>query len=429
MQHRMRIFKTSLFCLCMTLATPAMADEEAANLPRVYTDEWGGCYVKTVPDDYTSLKGTTRVYNVQKEADELTAEYDWYAKKVDLICNACHDGTCGPLVVRHGPWSRGHEPSDADLALAFYHGDKLMKRYSTLDIEGDAQSASRSVSHYTVIREHKGFVYTRTGQPRYVVITHDGRELTFNAITGAQITLQQNTDAEKALLKAAKEGDRAGIARALERGADINTSVADEYAQDYSHTPLHLAYRSGGIELVEFLLENGADISARTHRGETVLSLAVQTTNAQNVEILLENGADPDTVAPFAGEHMLHRTVNTYKGLTVAKVLLAHGADITATDDYGRMPVHAAAFSYQGTDILALLIDQGADVNAVSNFGETPLHLAARYGQAAHVKMLLEHGAKPGIKDNEGKTPMDHASARTNGGEEIVKVLKKASAE
>lgn len=416
---------TAIFGL-MLLAAPAHADEEASNTPRVFTDEWGGCYAKSVPDDYHGQDGTTRVYAVQEGDDKLIATHDWYTQRIDMLCNVCADGTCGPVLVRHGPWARGHDPNDKDLALAFYHGDTLKKRYSTLDIAKNRTNASMSVSHYTVISQYKGFSHTQSGEKRYTIVTHDGRELTFDAATGAQIALKSNKKAELALFDAVRDKDKNAIRDALRNGAGINATVADEYHYQYSYTPLHFAFQTRDRELIKFLLEKGADIAARTHRGETVMSMAVQAGDADLVDFLLANGADPDTEAPYFGERMLHKAANGYNGLPIAKALKKHGADIEAGNEYGRTPLHTAAHSYQGTDVLEWLIAQGADINAESNFGEVPLHLAARYGNAEHVQILLGAGAKTGLRDNDGKTPLDYARKRTDKKPGIVKMLENA---
>ena len=58
--------------------------------------------------------------------------------------------------------------------------------------------------------------------------------------------------------------------------------------------------------------------------------------------------------------------------------------------------------------MLQVLVAAGTsdDVNARDNAGRTPLHYAARMGQAAAMEELVRSGAKPCIKDTDGKTPM-----------------------
>ena len=61
-------------------------------------------------------------------------------------------------------------------------------------------------------------------------------------------------------------------------------------------------------------------------------------------------------------------------------------------------------------DIAEFLIKIGADVNARQQTGSTPLHGAAFYGHESIVKLLLEHGCDPKIKNNYGNTAAEEAN-------------------
>ncbi|MCI4407481.1 MAG: ankyrin repeat domain-containing protein [Thermofilum sp.] len=61
-------------------------------------------------------------------------------------------------------------------------------------------------------------------------------------------------------------------------------------------------------------------------------------------------------------------------------------------------------------------------VNATPSYGSTPLHYAAYNGHTDFVKLLLENGADPSIKDNSGKTAAD--LARERGHIEIANMIE-----
>lgn len=94
----------------------------------------------------------------------------------------------------------------------------------------------------------------------------------------------------------------------------------------------------------------------------------------------------------------------------MAEFLLERGADVNAQDKGGLIPLHNAS-SYGHLDIAALLIKYNTVVNATDKWGFTPLHEAAQKGRTQLCALLLAHGADPFLKNQEGQSPLDLASA------------------
>ena len=67
------------------------------------------------------------------------------------------------------------------------------------------------------------------------------------------------------------------------------------------------------------------------------------------------------------------------------------------------------------------LLEKGANPNAKDDDGKTPLHNAVKEGHVEIVKLLLEHGANPNAQDDGGLTPLH--SAAFHGYVEIVKLM------
>ena len=89
----------------------------------------------------------------------------------------------------------------------------------------------------------------------------------------------------------------------------------------------------------------------------------------------------------------------------------------------GRTAMHKAAF-FGHASVIAYLAGLPATTvhwNALDSDGDTPLHDAARFGHAAVVEQLVLAGADPGIKNKDGKLPVDLAAA--NGKDAVVQML------
>ena len=94
-----------------------------------------------------------------------------------------------------------------------------------------------------------------------------------------------------------------------------------------------------------------------------------------------------------------------------ARVVQALSEDenlIKAQNEHGHVPLYIAARS-GFYDLTSILITRGSPVNHCQVDGSTPLHAGAYFGQTEIVKMLLECGADPTIKNKWNHTPMDEA--------------------
>jgi ankyrin repeat protein len=74
------------------------------------------------------------------------------------------------------------------------------------------------------------------------------------------------------------------------------------------------------------------------------------------------------------------------------RVLIDHGADVTALDMTHSTPLHLASVSGI-PEIVQILVENGADVNAQNETHSIPLHRASVLGSAESVQTLIENGA------------------------------------
>ncbi|HEV7594624.1 MAG TPA: alpha/beta fold hydrolase, partial [Gemmatimonadaceae bacterium] len=126
----------------------------------------------------------------------------------------------------------------------------------------------------------------------------------------------------------------------------------------------------------------------------------------------------------FAGDTALHVAAAAYR-TDIAKELVRHGADLSARNRRGAEPIHYAATGQPASArwdpraqaaIVAYLLRAGSDPNAADKSGVTPLHIAVRTRCAAAARVLLANGADPRRKNGSGSTPLHLAVQNTGRG-------------
>jgi len=190
----MRLPFLTIILILLFSINSLFADQEASNRLYIKSSEYGECYAKCFPDEEYGGKGKTYIYLVRKDTDLLEHVFDWYSKQIFLKSGSPFS------IVRLGPWARGRNPIDSDLAIAFYSleknsFDKKLKEYSTLDIAkiayDDSSAISVSVSHYTVFKEIQGYHWIRGNKFSFDVKTYENKILSFDISTGQLIDKEE----------------------------------------------------------------------------------------------------------------------------------------------------------------------------------------------------------------------------------------------
>ena len=164
---------------------------------------------------------------------------------------------------------------------------------------------------------------------------------------------------------------------------------------------LYDAAEAGELEQVTLLVEQGVDKNQIGGKyGDTALSAAAKNNHFAVVQYLVEQGADmnkPNTKG--AGVAPLHY-VCSRGHLEVTRYLLEQGADRDKATTIGHTPLHLAA-SHGHLEIAKLLMIYGADLNARSKGGVLPIDIGGR----------ITEEIKQAIRD-EPRRRMDHGHKR-----------------
>ena len=220
-------------------------------------------------------------------------------------------------------------------------------------------------------------------------------------------------------------------------------------------TALHRASSEGNIAIVTYLISRGADVNITRSRCSdprcrpiTPLVYSVEGGHVEVAKILIQNGAKTDTIVE--GQNLLDEAIFS-NNPEMLSLVMSHGFDINRHNDLGKTPL-ATAMSFLVDKSIKFLLENGADykmtsgserflpiyygiphgresircvelllnyieqkegrkgvvdyINSNDNLeGFTTLHKACLARHYDAVKLILECGADPDIRDKEGRKP------------------------
>jgi len=234
----------------------------------------------------------------------------------------------------------------------------------------------------------------------------------------------------------------------LDAKADVNAHCACPGWLAGGWTALLVASdHEASLQIVELLLDRGADTRAQTNDGSNALMLAVEKNNLDVVRLLISkrvdvNAGDSNDVTPLmnasgrgrvkmvqllveAGADVNEHSKRGYTALMRAardgdaeslRYLVEHNSVVDVANEDGDTALIFVA-GRPGSDNMAVrdLLEHGAAVDSKDKEGRTALMLAAQQGNADAVQLLLAHGAQAAIKDLVGRTAADLATVSLAG--------------
>ena len=190
---------------------------------------------------------------------------------------------------------------------------------------------------------------------------------------------------DKKMLAAAFEGDLVTVEKFVKQGADIN------YTDAQGNFAMFAAAWEGNQEALDLFYNLGAKIS---FDNANLLCNAAFNGKLNSVKWLIEKGENANFTFTNTGENALHYTICKTSEMDarteIVKVLIATGIDVNKRTLAGRSTLCFMRDAYLK--------------------GEAPLHRAAAYGSITMIKILLDAGADPSMKDANGDTPISWGS-------------------
>ena len=196
-------------------------------------------------------------------------------------------------------------------------------------------------------------------------------------------------------------GNKEIIAYLIQKKANLN--IYD------GSTPLISAISRGHFDVVQLLIESGADLMQKDSKGFLPHHHAMFKSSLETLTLLKEKGVDIFTQLPSGLSPLAFAVQNNYYKL--ARFYINLGVDPNTSTAKKLYPLQWAAKN--GYDALAKkMINNGAVIDVKDDYGLTPLMYAAYNNQAQIAKLLLEHKADSKLQSQGQKTALDYAKER-----------------
>ncbi|XP_067661991.1 ankyrin-3-like [Haliotis asinina] len=222
------------------------------------------------------------------------------------------------------------------------------------------------------------------------------------------------------VMLAAQYGYKEVVELLVENGADLSL------VYDTGSNGFQLACSTGRLEVVKYIIaQNTVDINYRGLRKKTAAMIAAESGHKEVVELLVENGADL-SLAYDTGSNILHSACSRGRLEVVKYILSQNIVDINCRGWMKKTPVMTAA-ECGHEDVVELLVENGADLSLACSTSNNILHLACSKGYVEVLKYVLSQNTVDiNSRGRSKKTPA--MIAAECGHEKVVELLMEKGA-
>jgi len=157
------------------------------------------------------------------------------------------------------------------------------------------------------------------------------------------------------------------------------------------------------IQVIQKLIQEGANVNIRDGWNDTPLILACQENNKALAQLLIEKGANLNAKGHDGNTPLIIACKEKYKELV--QLLIEKGVNLNAHNENGETALTIAC-QQNDEPIATLLIEKGANLNAHNSNGNTPLIIACQGGYTKLAQLLVAAGANVNTKDDDNRTAL-----------------------
>jgi ankyrin repeat protein len=295
-------------------------------------------------------------------------------------------------------WAVEHD--DAEVALALLAAGaraRVANRHGIAPLHLAATNGNAVLVERLIAAGADANGATPGGETSLMMAARTGDAATVRALIahGAAVNAREGWRGQTALMWAAAENNADAIRVLIAAGADLTaTSTAGAF------TPLLFAVRGGHLAATRALLDAGANADARLPDGMSALVLAIYNAHYELAGLLLERGADPNAAAQgWSALHQIAWSRRPNRGFNLP------GPVPTGSLDSLELARRLVA---KGADVDARMTREPRDGNRnmLNRIGATPFVMAAKSADVPLMRLLLELGADPTIKTNDGTSAL-----------------------